>query len=92
MLGVNLMALANNITAVRAKISEALAIAGRHPEELTLVAVTKYVDAPAVKALIAHGVGHIGESRLQEAARKQAVLGDLKNSFKMAFYRKLADE
>jgi pyridoxal phosphate enzyme (YggS family) len=85
MLGVNLMALANNITAVRAKINEALAIAGRHPEELTLVAVTKYVDAPAVKALIAHGVGHIGESRLQEAARKQAVLGDLKNSFKWHF-------
>ncbi|NLM36635.1 MAG: YggS family pyridoxal phosphate-dependent enzyme [Firmicutes bacterium] len=79
------MALADNITAVRSKVNEALTVAGRHPEELTLVAVTKYVDAQTIKELIAHGVEHIGENRLQEAVRKQTVLGDLKNSFKWHF-------
>ena len=85
MLGVNLVVLAKNIAAVRAKINEALAVAGRHPEELTLMAVTKYVDALAIKELLSYGVEHIGESRLQEAVKKQAVLGDLKNSFKWHF-------
>ena len=81
----NLLVLANNIAAVRAKINEALTVAGRHPEDLTLVAVTKYVDALAIKELLPHGVEHIGENRLQEAVKKQAVLSDLKNSFTWHF-------
>lgn len=85
MLGVNNVALAENIAAVRARINEALAVAGRHPADLTLVAVTKYVDALTIKELLAHGVEHIGENRLQEAVRKQAVLGDFKNRFKWHF-------
>ncbi|WP_331274027.1 YggS family pyridoxal phosphate-dependent enzyme [Capillibacterium thermochitinicola] len=79
------MALADNIAAVRARINDALTVAGRHPEELTLVVVTKYVDALIIKELIGLGVEHIGENRLQEAVRKQAVLGDLKNRFKWHF-------
>lgn len=49
------------------------------------MAVTKYVDAPLISELLSCGVEHIGESRLQEAVRKQAVLGDLKNSFRWHF-------
>ena len=71
--------LANNIAAVRAKINEALTVAGRHPEDLTLVAV-KYVDALAIKELLPMVWSILGKPS-PGGVKKQAVLSDLKNSF-----------
>ncbi|HBR35582.1 MAG TPA: YggS family pyridoxal phosphate-dependent enzyme [Firmicutes bacterium] len=79
------MNLANNIEKVRAKLDQALTTAGRAQEELTLLAVTKHVDVATIKELIPLGIEHIGENRLQEAARKQAALDGLKNKFKWHF-------
>ena len=46
--------------------------AGRLPEEITLVAVSKTVDRATVDAAFALGVRHFGENRVQDAARKFA--------------------
>jgi len=77
--------LKKNILSVRTKINRALAAAGRRPEELTIVTVTKYVDPPVIKELLAYGLQEIGENRLQDAIRKQKALGELKTKYKWHF-------
>lgn len=49
--------------------------AGRDPEGVTLVAVTKNVPATAVAAALACGVRIVGENRVQEAREKFAAIG-----------------
>lgn len=62
--------LAANLTSVKARIATACARAGRDATEVTLIGVTKSVDAATTDALIARGVGNIGENRQQDAAEK----------------------
>jgi pyridoxal phosphate enzyme (YggS family) len=59
-----------NIESIRARISSASLRAGRRPDEVRLVAITKTVGADAVKAAIECGLREFGESRVQEAQRK----------------------
>lgn len=69
--------LARNVSAVRGRIAAACARAGRDPAGVTLIGVTKSVDAAATDALIAQGVRDIGENRQQDAAVKFAAMGRL---------------
>lgn len=62
--------LTDNLNDVRRRIAAAAERAGRHPDAVTLIAVTKGTDANLVDAAIAAGVAHIGENRVQEAQRK----------------------
>lgn len=64
--------LAANLVRVRARIADACAAAGRRPEEVRLVAVTKTHPAAVVLRLASLGVRDIGENRDQEAAPKAA--------------------
>jgi len=59
-----------NLDHIRANIEKAALRAGRDPRGVTLIAVTKTVDASAVNEAVALGVSDIGESRIQDAARK----------------------
>ena len=52
------------------QIAMACERAGRSPEEVTMIAVTKYVDVPEIQALLGAGITHIGESRVQAAEAK----------------------
>ena len=65
--GVRTTAIGRNTAAIRKRIARAAEKAGRSPSEITLVAVTKTVDAPAVREAFAAGLRHFGESRIQEA-------------------------
>jgi pyridoxal phosphate enzyme (YggS family) len=65
---------ANNLRAVRERISRALASAGRRPETVAVLAVTKGFGPEAVTAAIASGLTDVGENYLQEAAAKFAAL------------------
>jgi PLP dependent protein len=56
--------------AVRARIADACAAAGRDAREVTLVAVTKTFPASDVAALAGIGVTDIGENKDQEARAK----------------------
>jgi PLP dependent protein len=51
-------------------ISAAARRAGRDPGSVTLVAVSKTVPAPSVRAAVAAGIATLGENRVQEAAEK----------------------
>jgi PLP dependent protein len=62
--------LLNNLEAVRARIRQAAARAGRDPAAVTLIGVTKSVDAPTIQMLIELGVNDVAENRQQDAADK----------------------
>ena len=51
---------------VRERIDAAAARAGRAPEEITLVAVSKTVAVPLIREAIAAGHRDFGENRVQE--------------------------
>ncbi|ASU57531.1 YggS family pyridoxal phosphate-dependent enzyme [Nocardiopsis dassonvillei] len=66
-----------NLAAARARIEAACAKAGRSPDEVSLVAVTKTHPASDVRILASLGVTDVGENRDQEAAPKAAETADL---------------
>ena len=69
--------LAARLKAVRARIGDACAAAGRDPGGVTLVAVTKTFPASDVRLLTELGVWDVGENRDQEARPKAAECADL---------------
>ncbi|HVC04794.1 MAG TPA: YggS family pyridoxal phosphate-dependent enzyme [Candidatus Acidoferrales bacterium] len=62
------------IERVRARIAAAAERAGRDPEDVLLVAVTKGTAAASINAAIAAGITDIGENRVQEASDKQQLV------------------
>lgn len=69
--------LAANLAALRLRLRQACADAGRSPDEVTLVAVTKTFPASDVRLLVDLGVTDIGENREQEARVKVEECPDL---------------
>ncbi len=68
-------AIADNLARLNEQIAVAAARAGRRPDEITLVAVTKKQPASAVAEALAAGATDIGENYVQEAAEKRAEVG-----------------
>jgi PLP dependent protein len=69
--------LATRLAAVRERIDAACEAAGRKPQEVTLIAVTKTFPASDVRLLNELGVTDFGENRDAEAAPKAAQCADL---------------
>lgn len=69
--------LAARLARVRSDIADAARSAGRTPDDLTLIVVTKFHPASLVRDLALLGVHDVGENRHQEAQRKAAELADL---------------
>jgi len=69
--------LAERLAAVREGVTDAARAAGRSPEELTTIVVTKFHPASLVRELASLGVRDVGENRHQEAQEKAAELSDL---------------
>ena len=69
--------LKSNLTEILQRIDAAAASAGRQPDEIQLIAVTKYVDAETTRDLIGAGCVAIGESRPQVFKEKHEKLSDL---------------
>ena len=61
----------DNIRRVQERIAGAALRAGRRPEEIMLVAVTKKKPASAVSETFAAGLTDVGENYVQEAAEKR---------------------
>ncbi len=72
------MTIEQNVRNLQQRIARACEKAGRSPDEVTLVAVTKTVDAAAIEAAFDAGVRDFGESRVQEAKPKIEQLHKLK--------------
>ncbi|HEX4727548.1 MAG TPA: YggS family pyridoxal phosphate-dependent enzyme [Jatrophihabitans sp.] len=62
--------LLQNVAAVRDRIEQACAAAGRDPADLTLIAVTKFFPVTDAIGLARCGITDLGENRDQEAAAK----------------------
>ncbi len=68
--------MAMHLEAVRERIAKAAARAGRDPEEVRIVAVTKTHPIEVVREAAALGLLDIGENRVQEALAKQEAWPD----------------
>jgi pyridoxal phosphate enzyme (YggS family) len=66
--------LAQGLGSVRGRIHAAARAAGRDPDDITLIVVTKTYPAHDVSALAGLGVVDVGENRDQEAAAKRAAV------------------
>jgi pyridoxal phosphate enzyme (YggS family) len=64
-----------NVERVRERIARAAERAGRRPDDVLLVAVSKTVEAERVRAAVAAGITALGENRVQEARAKIAEIG-----------------
>lgn len=68
--------IADNWHRVVDEVSDAAVAAGRQPASITIVGVSKYVDAAMTGALVAAGCHELGESRPQTLWTKAAEIGD----------------
>lgn len=71
------MNVAENLARVRERIERACARAGRSPDEVALVAVSKVHPADAVREAYEAGQRLFGENYVQELSAKAAALADL---------------
>ncbi len=62
------------LSEIQSRIARAAQIAGRRPDDVTLIAVSKTHDADAIQPLIDAGQRVFGENRVQEAAAKWPAL------------------
>ncbi|MBK4999218.1 YggS family pyridoxal phosphate-dependent enzyme [Pseudomonas sp. S31] len=69
--------IADNLSALAARIDSAAKAAGRAPASIQLLAVSKTKPASAIREIHAAGVRDVGENYLQEALAKQQELNDL---------------
>jgi len=71
------MSVLENIAAIHERIAAAARRAGRRPEEIALMAVSKTHPAERIREAYAAGLRLFGENRVQEFASKAAALADL---------------
>lgn len=64
----------NRLRLIRDQVARSCEIAGRDPEAVTLVAVSKTFPADSIREAYDLGLRHFGESRLDEATPKLALL------------------
>ncbi|WP_129354983.1 YggS family pyridoxal phosphate-dependent enzyme [Sorangium cellulosum] len=69
--------IASRLEEVRRRIARAAARAGRAPEEIRLIAVSKGKPAEAIRAAYTAGQRDFGENYVQELAEKAEALADL---------------
>jgi pyridoxal phosphate enzyme (YggS family) len=66
--------IADNVASVNDRVAEAARNCGRDPSAITVVAVTKYVDAELTSYLLDAGVVDLGENRPQQMWEKAEAL------------------
>ena len=65
---------ANNLTRIRESINATASRAGRDPQSIKLILVTKQVDTERIRAAYALGERDFGENRVQEAEKRAALI------------------
>jgi PLP dependent protein len=71
------LSIADNLARVRQRMADASRRAGRRPEDVALMAVTKTFPPEIIREAYAAGHRLFGENRVQEFAEKALHLGDL---------------
>ena len=72
------MEIKNRLTDIQARVKEAALRAGRDPEEIKLVAVSKNQELEKIEALQAEGIVDFGESRVQDLRDRYEKFPDVK--------------
>ena len=70
------MMIKENIAAVEEKIQAACQRAGRNPDEITLIAVSKTKPVEAIREAIQTGMADFGENKVQELTQKMDTITD----------------
>lgn len=70
------MSLEENKKRVFSEVAAAAKAAGREPDSVSILAVTKYVDSETAKELVETGVPHIAENRVDKFLDKYQALKD----------------
>lgn len=68
-----------NLERIREEISSAAAQSGRKSEDITLLAVTKYVTIERTKEAVDAGIVDLGENRIEGFLEKLAAIGEKAN-------------
>lgn len=74
------MSIAANIAEVRERLATAAKRAGRSPDDITLMAVSKTFSAEDIREAYADGLRVFGENRVQEFSQKAPLLADLQDA------------
>lgn len=74
------MAISDNIAHIRERISRAAARAGRNPDSITLMGVSKVVEPARIRQAYQAGIRIFGENRVQEFEGKSSALKDLQEA------------
>ena len=69
-----IMSIYNNTKRIFEEIELSCEKAGRNPQEITLVAASKYSDAAGIREAFDAGIRHFGENRVQAALEKMSTL------------------
>ncbi|TSB46336.1 YggS family pyridoxal phosphate-dependent enzyme [Alkalicoccobacillus porphyridii] len=70
------MSVKDQYQVIQSKIKEACTRSKRNPDEVHVVAVTKYVSTERTIEALAAGVGHIGENRVEAGLEKKRAVGN----------------
>lgn len=70
------MAVQNNVNEIKQTIKEVCEKTGRNPDEITIIAVTKYVTIERANEAIAAGITDLGENRLEGFQEKHSTIGN----------------
>lgn len=71
------MRIKENIASILEKTSATARRSGRNPEDITVIAVSKTVDAERAREAVEGGLINLGENRVQELVSKHEQLSDL---------------
>ena len=69
---VDMDGIGERLAAVRGRIERAASAAGRHPDEIRIIAVTKTHPVAVAQAAVTLGLDDLGENRVDELALKHA--------------------
>src|SRR5690606_15748511 len=70
------VAVENRFTEVRQRVADAAKRAGRRPEDVLLVAVTKYAEPDQIRELLHLGHRDLGENHVQQLLQRAAMLDE----------------
>jgi len=65
-----------NIEKLKNEVGQVCKLSGRNPDDILIVAASKYADAEQLKQVLELGINHFGENRTEELLKKYDFIGD----------------
>lgn len=65
-----------NVEKLKNEICQVCKLSGRNPDDILIVAASKYADTEQLKQVLELGISHFGENRAEELLKKYDVIGD----------------